>query len=107
MEEWILCPFFSCKTRVKIREDTELLKFPLFCPKCKHESLINLKQLNITVIKEPDAEPIAHKVFLRKLYIYRAEVKIFNWLYMGDNIHKNYFYDILFKKPWECQLPRF
>lgn len=44
---------------------------------------------------------------LRKLYIYRAEVKIFNWLYMGDNIHKNYFYDILFKKPWECQLPRF
>lgn len=44
---------------------------------------------------------------LRKLYIYRAEVKIFNWLYMGDNIHKNYFYDILFKKPWKCQLPRF
>lgn len=25
---------------------------------------------------------------LRKLYIYRAEVKNFNWLYMGDNIHK-------------------
>ncbi len=44
---------------------------------------------------------------LRKLYIYKAEVKIFKWLYMGDNIHKNYFYDILFKKPWECQLPRF
>lgn len=55
-EEWILCPFCMSKTRIKIREDTKLQNFPLFCPKCKHETLINVKQLNISIIKEPDAK---------------------------------------------------
>lgn len=32
--------------------------FPLFCPKCKPETLIDVQQLNIFVIKEPDEEPI-------------------------------------------------
>lgn len=54
-EEWILCPVCKNKTRLKIREDTELKKFPLFCPKCKQETVINVKQLNLTIIKEPDA----------------------------------------------------
>lgn len=53
--EWVTCPICDSKTRIKIREDTELVKFPLFCPKCKQETLINVKQLNILVIKEPDA----------------------------------------------------
>ncbi|HIS79444.1 MAG TPA: conjugal transfer protein, partial [Candidatus Caccousia stercoris] len=30
--------------------------FPLFCPKCRQETLINVKHLNTTVIKEPDAQ---------------------------------------------------
>ena len=55
-EEWILCPVCQSKTRLKIREDTVLEKFPLFCPKCKQETLINVKQMNTTVIKEPDAQ---------------------------------------------------
>jgi len=53
--KWIICPICKNKTRVKIREDTELINFPLFCPKCKQESLVNVKQLNMSVIKEPDA----------------------------------------------------
>ena len=53
--EWIACPACKNKTQVKIREDTELKNFPLFCPKCKQESLANVKQLNMSVIKEPDA----------------------------------------------------
>ena len=53
--EWIICPVCKNKTRVKIREDTVLENFPLFCPKCKQESLVSAKQLNISVIKEPDA----------------------------------------------------
>ena len=53
--EWIRCPVCGNKTRVQIREDTELKNFPLFCPKCKQESLINVQKLNILVIKEPDA----------------------------------------------------
>jgi len=55
LSEWILCPICGNKTRLKIRADTELKNFPLFCPKCKQESLINAKQLNISLIKEPDA----------------------------------------------------
>ena len=52
---WILCPICGNKTRLKIRPDTELKNFPLYCPKCKKESLISVTQLNMTVIKEPDA----------------------------------------------------
>ena len=39
--QWILCPVCGCKTRLKIREDTVLENFPLYCPKCKHETLID------------------------------------------------------------------
>ncbi|HBB5121473.1 TPA: cysteine-rich KTR domain-containing protein, partial [Streptococcus agalactiae] len=28
-----MCPVCGNKTRLKIREDTELKKFPLYCPK--------------------------------------------------------------------------
>ena len=53
---WIFCPICGNKTREKIRVDTVLLNFPLYCPKCKQESLIEVKNLQITVIKEPDAQ---------------------------------------------------
>ena len=56
MSQWIYCPICSNKTRLKIREDTELKNFPLFSLKCKQETLIDVKQLNTTVIKEPDAK---------------------------------------------------
>lgn len=55
-QEWIICPVCGNKTRTQIREDTVLENFPLFCPKCKQEQLINVKQLHISVIKEPDAK---------------------------------------------------
>ena len=54
---WLLCPICGNKTRMKVRDDTELKNFPLYCPKCRQESLIDLKQLQITIIKEPDAKP--------------------------------------------------
>ena len=54
--KWILCPVCGNKTRNRIREDTELKNFPLFCPKCKQETLVNVNELNIIVIKEPDAQ---------------------------------------------------
>ena len=43
------------QNRLQIWEDTELKNFPLYCPKCKRETLIEVKELQITVIKEPDA----------------------------------------------------
>ena len=54
--KWILCPVCGNKTRVRIRDDTVLENFPLFCPKCKQETIINVKQLHMSVIKEPDAK---------------------------------------------------
>lgn len=56
VEQWILCPVCGNKTRLKIREETELKNFPLFCPKCKQETIINIRQFNMSVIKEPDAQ---------------------------------------------------
>lgn len=53
--QWVLCPICNNKTRIKLREDTELKNFPLFCPKCKRECLINVEKFHITVIKAPDA----------------------------------------------------
>lgn len=50
--EWIRCPICKNKTRVQIRKDTELKNFPLFCPKCKQETLIAVKDLRVIVIKD-------------------------------------------------------
>lgn len=49
--KWVRCPVCGNKTRLQIREDTELKNFPLYCPKCKQESLIDAKDLQVTVIK--------------------------------------------------------
>ena len=53
--EWIRCPVCGNKTRDRIREDTVLKNYPLYCPKCKQETLIKVKSLQVIVIKEPDA----------------------------------------------------
>lgn len=55
-KNWILCPVCKNKTRIKIIDSTELVSFPLYCPKCKQENLINVKNFQITIIKEPDAK---------------------------------------------------
>ena len=55
-EKWLLCPVCGNKTRLKLREDTILENFPLYCPKCKQETLINVQQMNMSVIREPDAQ---------------------------------------------------
>ena len=31
-EQWVFCPVCKNKTRLKIRVDTELKNFPLYCP---------------------------------------------------------------------------
>lgn len=36
--EWILCPICGNKTCDRIRENTVLRKYPLYCPKCKKET---------------------------------------------------------------------
>ena len=64
--EWIRCPVCGSKTRSQIREDTEMKNFPLYCPKCKQETLIDVKELHITVIKKAYTQAInseAEKIF--------------------------------------------
>ena len=53
--EWILCPVCTSKTRDRLRADTVAENFLLYCPKCKQETLVNIKRFKVTVIKEPDA----------------------------------------------------
>ena len=52
ISEWILCPVCGGKTRDRIQKNTILINYPLYCPKCKRETLINAKEFHITVIKK-------------------------------------------------------
>lgn len=52
---WIRCPICQGKTRTKVYAETILIKFPLFCPKCKKEIQINVVQLKMSLSNEPDA----------------------------------------------------
>ncbi|MCO0815338.1 cysteine-rich KTR domain-containing protein [Lactococcus lactis] len=55
-KQWLFCPVCGNKTRIKAFQSTILKNFPLYCPKCKQENLINVESLKITIIKEPDAK---------------------------------------------------
>lgn len=51
---WILCPVCRSKTRTKIFEDTVLIKFPLYCPKCRREIIVDVAQFKMLPHREPD-----------------------------------------------------
>lgn len=55
-KQWLLCPVCDSKTRTMLRRDTTLIHFPLFCPKCKRESVVDVRNGILTIIKEPDAK---------------------------------------------------
>lgn len=48
---WVPCPICHSKTRTKVYSDTVMINFPLFCPKCKTETLINVVKLKMVVSK--------------------------------------------------------
>lgn len=48
---WVRCPICDGKTRTKVYADTVLVKFPLFCPKCKKEIRIDVVQLKMVISK--------------------------------------------------------
>lgn len=54
--EWVICPICKNKTRNKIRRDTLLKNYPLYCPKCKNEVLIEIEEMKVKIVKEPDAK---------------------------------------------------
>lgn len=55
-KQWVLCPLCGAKTRLQLLLETELKSFPLFCPKCKRESIINAQNYQIKIINQPDAK---------------------------------------------------
>ena len=52
---WVKCPICNGKTRTKVYENTVLVNFPLFCPKCKRELKVDIVKLKMVFSKEPDA----------------------------------------------------
>ena len=47
--EWIPCPLCGRKTHTKVYYDTVLVKFPIYCPRCKKEMLIDVVKLKMVV----------------------------------------------------------
>jgi len=45
IEKWVLCPICGGKTRTKIRPDTEAKNLIVFCPKCKRETVMDIKDM--------------------------------------------------------------
>ena len=48
---WIHCPICKGKTRTKVYEDTVLVNFPLYCPRCKQEIRIDVVKLKMVLSK--------------------------------------------------------
>ena len=55
-EKWMLCPICKAKTRLRLLRRTVLRDFPLFCPKCRQERIINVKNFKTEIISQPDAK---------------------------------------------------
>lgn len=45
--QWVPCPICGGKTRTKIRPYTEVKKLIVFCPKCKRESVVDIKHMEV------------------------------------------------------------
>lgn len=54
-ERWVLYPVCGAKTRLRLLRRTILQEFPLFCPKCCQESIINARNFQIEEVNQPDA----------------------------------------------------
>ncbi len=50
--KWVHCPVCGAKTRTKVSEDTVLVNFPLFCPKCKKEIYVDVIKLKMVLSKK-------------------------------------------------------
>ena len=55
-EKWLLCPICGAKTRLRLLQRTVLWDFPLFCPKCRQERIINAQNYQIEIIDQSDAK---------------------------------------------------
>ena len=47
LESWAYCPNCGAKTKVGVYFDTVMLNFPLYCSKCKTETLVDVVQFKM------------------------------------------------------------
>lgn len=47
--QWVFCPCCGAKTRLQLVRQTELRRFPLFCPKCRKETMIDVRHFRVSV----------------------------------------------------------
>lgn len=47
--KWVFCPCCDAKTRLQLVRQTELRSFPLFCPKCRKETMIDARHFRVSV----------------------------------------------------------
>ena len=48
-KRWLHCPICNGKTRVMVGKNTVLCFFPLYCPRCKNETVINIACFNMLI----------------------------------------------------------
>lgn len=49
--KWLNCPVCQNKTRLKLLPDTVIKNYPLFCPKCRKETIISAENLQVSVVR--------------------------------------------------------
>ena len=49
--QWVQCPVCGGRTKTKVFEDTVLVKYPLYCQKCKKELLVNIVKFRMVLSK--------------------------------------------------------
>lgn len=55
-EQWLLCPVCGAKTHLRLLQRMVLREFPLYCPKCRRESVISARNFQIETVYQPDAK---------------------------------------------------
>lgn len=53
---FICCPVCKGKTRVKVISSTKAVNLPLFCPKCKNETIVDYESGNL--VKTATLKPV-------------------------------------------------
>ena len=51
-KQFVFCPNCGALTTIGIYKDTVLINYPLCCPECQKETLINIIRLQMTKIED-------------------------------------------------------
>lgn len=89
-EHWILCPACGSKTRARLLPDTVLRSFPLFCPKCRRESIINAQNYKVSTLRicETDQTVLQPDAVLTTKFVVRT----------ASFYYRRYSYEALFRE---------